>query len=126
MDMNEYISYTYCKPNFLSSWLDVLPMGNLLFLRFHCSNHVSYMIYNRIDFSYSTILPVLSAFHFGIKGNFLIVLEDACCRCLLDIFEYVAIVFVLTSTGATLDITANGVVIGHMNLQNTLPLNKMY
>ena len=72
------------------------------------------------------IFPMLSAFDIsGIKGSFLIVLEDAYCRCLLDIFEYVAIVFVLTSTGATLDITANGVVIGHMNLQNTRPLNRM-
>jgi hypothetical protein len=38
---------------------------------------------------------------------------------------YVAIVFVLTSTGATLDITANGAVIGHIYLQKTLPLNNI-
>jgi hypothetical protein len=52
-------------------------------------------------------------------------MEEDTSRCLLDISECVAIVFVLISSGATLDITANGLVIGHKYRQKTRSLNTM-
>ena len=64
------------------------------------------------------------------RGNFLLSKDvffsscRYCSSCLLNILDCVAIVLVLTSTGAALDITASGAVMGHIYLQNTLPLNK--